>query len=321
MSATRKTTQKFKSFQIIHDEYQKALAESNDIMDIVSNFRKRIEKPEIISQIPEKEKQSFFIFRSYIKNCYYERKATFQLTNLTNDVLTVILYIILYYNDTNTIKVDMNVNSRRKSLKRDFAKMLRKAFNSSDSSDEWGVKDRFGLRGILLNRNLSEEENIKLLLKITNLILGILTNTSEEFQKFEKWAKNNVLIDDFTKLRLKQTLSLPFQVDRFKDFVNNPKSNNYQSLHFNLMLPHYSPICPGAILDFQFRNYQMHKDAEHGSASHQGYEAETKKFTDIFEVDDFSQLHIVGFDMTEDLDGINKSKDIANRRISSNLVK
>ena len=45
MSATRKTTQKFKSFQIIHDEYQKALAESNDIMDIVSNFRKRIEKP------------------------------------------------------------------------------------------------------------------------------------------------------------------------------------------------------------------------------------------------------------------------------------
>ena len=93
--------------------------------------------------------------------------------------------------------------------------MLRKAFNSSDSSDEWGVKDRFGLRGILLNRNLSEEENIKLLLKITNLILGILTNTSEEFQKFEKWAKNNVLIDDFTKLRLKQTLSLPFQVDRF----------------------------------------------------------------------------------------------------------
>ena len=156
MSATRKTTQKFKSFQIIHDEYQKALAESNDIMDIVSNFRKRIEKPEIISQIPEKEKQSFFIFRSYIKNCYYERKATFQLTNLTNDVLTVILYIILYYNDTNTIKVDMNVNSRRKSLKRDFAKMLRKAFNSSDSSDEWGVKDRFGLRGILLNRNLSE---------------------------------------------------------------------------------------------------------------------------------------------------------------------
>ena len=164
------------------------------------------------------------------------------------------------------------------------------------------------------------KNNIELLKNITTLIFGILTDTSEYRIEFLKWIKNDNSIDEFTKLRLTQTLSLPFQIDRYKDFVSSPKSNTYQSIHFTLILPHYSPVCPGAILDFQFRNYEMHKTAENGLASHTNYEELTKGYSDIFEVDDFSKLNIVGFDKTTDIDGINNAKNISNRRVSENLV-
>lgn len=312
---------KFKSFDIIHEVYQQALKNADDIMGIVTEFRKLLQNPKIIAKIPDDEKDSFFVFRSYVNNCYYERKSTFKLTNLISDVLVVILYIVIYYNNTSeSPHVDMNINSRRKSLKRDCAKMLRKAYNKSNDSDTCGVKDRFGLRGILLNKNLSSDKNIELLMKITTLIFGILTDTTEKKSEFLEWIQNNNFIDDFTKLRLEQTLSLPFQADRYKDYINNPKENEYQSIHFTLVLPHYSPVCPGAILDFQFRNSEMHSIAEYGSASHNTYEEETKSYTDVFKVDDFSQIHIMGFDENEDIDGINTSKAISNRRVSATLV-
>lgn len=219
----------FKSFAVIHELYQQALKNADDIMGIVSNFRNLLNEPDNLSKIPDEEKEFFFIFRSHVDNCYYERMSTFKLTNLINDVLTVILYIVIYYN--NTFKephVDMNVNSRRKSLKRDLAKCLKKAYNSDLSTDSsnGGVKDRFGLRGILLNKNLSTEENVTLLNTITKLIFGILTNTTEKTFEFLEWINNNEGIDDFTKLRLKQTLSLPFQVDRYKDFIKTQSQMN-----------------------------------------------------------------------------------------------
>lgn len=323
MSEKTTNTTNFKSFAVIHELYQKALKNADDIMGIVSNFRKLLKEPENLAKIPDEEKEFFFIFHSHVENCYYERMSTFKLTNLTNDVLTVILYIVIYYNYTfEGPNADMNVNSRRKSLKRDLAKCLKKAYSdlSTDSSNTGSVKDRFGLRGILLNKNLSPEENLDLLNAITKLIFGILTNTTEKTFEFLEWINNNEGIDDFTKLRLTQTLSLPFQVDRYKDFIKTPKQNEYQSIHFTLVLPHYSPVCPGAILDFQFRNSEMHKIAEYGTASHLIYEEETKLYTDIFEVDNFSEINIMGFDEKEDIDGINTSKAISNRRVSATLV-
>ena len=96
---TKEIATEIKSFAIIHELYQEALKNANDIMGIVSNFRELLKLPETITKIPDQEKDSFFIFRSYVDNCYHERKKTFQLTNLINDVLTVILYIIIFYNN------------------------------------------------------------------------------------------------------------------------------------------------------------------------------------------------------------------------------
>lgn len=311
------------TLNLIHRSYQEALEKSSNIMEIVETLYSILENMEVA----EEDSETFDSFIDGLRGCIRSRQKTFEITNVITYVNITFMYIILWLNKEYGKHIDINWYARRKSLESDLAKILRK----SNSELSVNIRDRFGLRGIILN-DVADEVAHDYIYTIYNSIAGIVAAKNRKMRKdFISWYTNSAKIPTLDKEIIELILSIPFMIDYVKDFIQNPKDNNYQSLQFTLCIQMYSGVLPGCQMEVQLRSKKMHEEAEHGSASHEQYKKyvqedtlEEDPTTKVFVVDDFSKLHISGFTSYEskeyDQDGIHFSKEFSDRRISTTLV-
>lgn len=308
-----------KTLELIHQSYQRSVAKATDVLGIVQHLYDDLS----IAEVAEEDVPTFDSFVDGVRGCLQYRRQTFKLTNFVTDINFVLMYIIIWLNSTKNMDIDINLNARRKALESDLAKLLRK----SDSNVSVNIRDRFGLRGIILN-DVPSDELIKRIYAVFDAIVGIIAGKNRRARnEFIQWVNSNSKIDNHDKKKIMFMLELPFAVDFVKDFIEFPKDNGYQSLQFSLCTLMYSEVLPGAQLEIQLRTTQMHQIAVHGTASHDDVYANTsarEKYFKIFTVDDFSNVHIKGFtsynSVDDDIDGVHYPKIFIDRRISSTLV-
>lgn len=311
------------TLDLIHISYQASLERSSNILEVVENLYSILESAEVA----EVDAHAFDTFVDGLRACFQLRRRTFEITNLTTYITLMIMYIIIWLNEVKHLCLDLNLYSRRKSLESHLTKILRK----SDSNYSVNIRDVFGIRGILQN-DCSPEEADRYIHLIFNSISGILSAKNRKMRKdFVEWLNNNHRINSLDRNILNYLLDIPFRTEFVKDFIKDPKCNNYQSLHFTLTISMYSATLAGCQIEIQLRSAEMHERAEYGEAAHAEYKKykaegsdEEDPSTKVFLVDDFSKLNITGFSSyispDDDTDGLHFPKSFGIRRVSPSLV-
>lgn len=310
------------TLDFIHASYQEALKRSKNILQIVENLYDILADAEV----SEEDSKTYDAFIDGLRNCLRIRGMTSDITDVVTYITITIMHIIKWLNSTRQVDIDINLHGRRKSLESDLTKLLRKSNETLSAK----IRDRFGLRGTLLNE--PEEQAIEHIYLIYDSITGILAAKSRKTrQDFIEWVENSGSVNPVNKVLIREVLDIPFDVDDAsrKDWIgDNKKPNGYESLHFTLTIQPYSTVIPGSQLEIQLRTKRMDDAATSGSASHKEYkkyltEQENNPLLAVFVVDDFSQLSIPGFTSyntkEDDEDGIHFSKMFADRRISQSL--
>ena len=298
-----------------------------DVLSIVEHLEMVLSSRKAnLSDLDENDRQVFNCFLPSLRQTVRHRKLTMGYTSLVSDLTDFIRYICLWLNSEKGYNIDVKLVSRRKALTSELKKILIKALEHADDPELMFIppiiRDRFGLRIILA------EDNPELLLVITKIIISILTNTdSEPYIEFTTWLHNvdcKFGGEQIPKKSLLNFLDYHFNLGNVKNYVLTPKSSTYESWQGSLTVDATSPNLGGFIFEIQTRTAAMHKNAEHGPASHDEYKKEIElKVKGVFEVKDYSGgiVFYEGPDYPDlDLDGFEVHAEILSRHISPHVV-
>lgn len=333
-----------KTFEKIHEAYSKAtqipcrlnpVAVEKELVRILSDMN-----------IPDEDIQRIDYFLDKVEKSIQARKLTFKSTNLCTELLHTAMYIVIWANEQFNQEIDTNIIARRKSLESELAKEL----DLSDHLVPTQIKDRFGIRFVILNDDDAMSICCFLATKLLNVLCSLNRCDRKNFLTYiEKF-------DEDTQRRITKLLDIPFTLEpldradtkkfvpeehpevelpteenremvaHFKGsmkFYFDPKWNGYQSMHFILAIDTMSKILPGFQIELQFRTWKMHEYAENNiDASHDAHKEGVADYAKIFTLskEELSQCSIRAFksykDSENDLDGIHFPKIFYNRRMN-----
>lgn len=325
----------------IREEYWAAFNDGTNVLSIYKAFYHRLD----VLEIPTEDHEQFGLFLSGINTGICNRQETIIYSNLTVNIVHTIFYIIIFMNRKKGMNWDCNIISRRKSLKRELIKILKKATSSSDVI----IGDRFGIRVVSQNHLLLDDKQMDYELHdISCALKGILCGTNRQLKKeFTEFLCNldDPLLekDPIMPNLVSSILNLKINIAEgsCKDYIAEPKDNGYKSIHFGLEVDFSSKYYSGARIEIQIRSQRMDEDADYGEEyNHDDYVDSTpKEIRDVFEIPDSipRSNRIPGFRLIEqettdadgklrvdkhfiDTDGISFGKQISIRRASQSVI-
>lgn len=310
-----------KTLDSIHDCYVEAVKNSKDILDIARRFYRLLSALEV----PESDKTQFDVFLDGVLDCVATRERTNDMSNLLENVVTVLHYIVIFMNSKKGKNWDVAFTGGRKSLEDHLTKNLVKAMKNERSAR---IRDLFRAKMVLNTTSANSKEEInEVLHEINNSVLGILCGINRELCiEFENYI--NSLDEPLITHNTLFVLSLNFECESFKDYVLHPKKENgYQTIQFTVRANHVVKYFGGQPIELQIRSDEMDFNAEDpkGLWSHTKYKNRHYGLArPIFKIPDelFSELNVAwfsGYDL-RDTDGIGRSKQIKTRRTSENLA-
>lgn len=270
--------------EVIHQSLQRALnnPQTKNLLDFLENFREELSSS--ISEVPIENKQNFFLFVDGLRASHYYHLHRSEITSFAKNLSITLVYFAKWKGFAKAESL-----SRFKSTLSDIRKILDKSFENAPehsvhekkiedlSSD---VRDRIGAR-LIVDTNSTNE-----LFALWNSFLAVFGGFNPlERSEFVNWYTNNSTITPSHKRAIREILSVPISVGKYKNYVDFPKVNGYQTLQATMTVQFYSAILPGLQFELQVRSNAMDEIAIRGSAAHQVYK-QNKSVHRIITVDD-----------------------------------
>ena len=259
---------------LLQQEYRRAVLSANSGIRAFQTFYENIQQSEIFDE----DSDTIDAFIDGIRGTLRQREKYKEMDKMINSIKITFHYISIWQNS----KINVEFTSRMKSVGSTLAKLLSKSLATNESIS---IRDTYGIRGISKNEEDDEKESIQHIYNLYNAFLGIVAQRSRKKKAiFQEWLSTREISKE-EKEAISYVMNCPFAISYVKDYIQNPKSNGYQSLQFTLSIPMYSEILPGAQIEVQLRTESMHWVATEGPAAHEDYKDDSlREVKNIFTI-------------------------------------